>query len=84
MNDTRPPTPSTVRSRWTAKDEAALKELQERKRRINEQNREPLEVLVVTTCPGDGTDHGYVIDWLVENATQLRVLLAPFDHEAGA
>lgn len=73
---------NTVRSRWTAKDEAALQELQERKKRIDEQNREPLQQLA-ETIPGGVFGQGGPEDitkWLIENATELRTLLAPFDH----
>ena len=79
-NDTRPPAPSTVRSRWTSKDEATLQELLERKKRIDQQNREPLQILVACGGSIDGCDIDLLTDWLVENATRLRALLAPFDH----
>jgi hypothetical protein len=78
MNDTRPPAPSTVRSRWTSKDEATLQELTERKKRIDEENREPLQELVYTTDFGGSA----LTDWLIENAAQLRALLEPFDHSS--
>jgi hypothetical protein len=81
MNDTRPPAPSTVRSRWTSKDEATLQELTERKQRIDSENRQPLVELVAsyTNTPAETT---LVTDWLIENATQLRALLEPFDHSS--
>jgi len=71
---------STVRSRWTSKDEATLQELTERKKRIDEENREPLRMIVAQGGAIDGCDIDLLTDWLVENATQLRVLLEPFDQ----
>lgn len=81
MNDTRPPVPSTVRSRWTSKDEATLQELTERKQRIDRENRDPIIHLILgSSYPGGHDGHNEVTDWLVDNATQLRVLLEPFDR----
>lgn len=71
MSNTQPPMSAPVRSRWTAKDEATLQELTDRKQRIDAQNRAPLEDLA------DGSAN---VNWLIENATQLRALLLPFDH----
>lgn len=80
MSNTQPPSMGVplVRSRWTAKDEANLQELTERKARIDAQNREPLEQLVSS----QDTEYQWMTDWLIENATQLRALLVPFDHSA--
>lgn len=84
MNTKPPEMISVVRSRWTAKDEATLQELTERKQRIDSENREPVSVLVHLSCPIDTAAQvgEVVVDWLIENATQLRVLLEPFDNAA--
>jgi hypothetical protein len=80
MTNTVPGELNAVRSRWTSKDEAMLRELIERKKRIDEQNREPLRMIVRESSPAEIDNLGEsVTDWLIENATQLRVLLEPFD-----
>lgn len=72
MSNTQPPMSAPVRSRWTAKDEATLQELTDRKLRIDAQNRE----LVDNTT----NEEEWLPDWLIANATRLRALLLPFDH----
>jgi hypothetical protein len=72
---------STVRSRWTNDDEARLQELVERKRRIVEQNSEPIKVLASTFgLEGFGvSDVGVLVRWMIENADAIRDALEPFD-----
>lgn len=85
--NTKPPV-TTVRSRWSAREEAQLQELIERRRRIMEENREPVLVIVGTFRPDpdriDGANtlqefHSQVADWLIANADALRDALEPFD-----
>jgi hypothetical protein len=68
----------TIRGRWTAKDEALLLELTERKARLMLENREPVAKLV-TELPSRGLAHDTVTDWAISNADALRDALEPFD-----
>lgn len=78
MANTRPPTQS-VRSVWTAKDEASLQELNERKARIMEENREPLRILAAALPTTHTNDIEDVVDWMISNAEAMRDALEPFD-----
>ena len=68
-----------AKSRWTSKDEAALNELVERKRRIMEENREPVRRALqrMATLISD-VDEG-VVDEFIANADAFRDALEPFD-----
>lgn len=91
--NTKPPSDASVRRRWTQRDEAALAELQERRRTIMAENREPVALIVqslgsVTLETTNGqlmaqVDSSILTDWLIANAEALRRALEPFDQEAG-
>ena len=69
---------NSVRSRWTLADEARLLELQERKARVEAQNRGPVETLVLAI---PNTDVTPLTNWLIVHAGPMRAALAPFDEE---
>ncbi len=72
--NTKPPTTENVRSVWTPKDEAALRELQERRRRIMAENEmrvaDALSFLNIT--PAEVED-------VIKAAAVIRDALKPFD-----
>ena len=76
MNTKPPINDDKVRSIWTAKDEAALQELQQRRERIMSAHRQRLEDVLLpvfeTLSPAE-------VDSLLACAEQLRDALAPFD-----
>jgi hypothetical protein len=66
-----------ARNIWTAKDEAKLVELIDRKARVLEASREPL-VAIISRLKLDHGSENEVCDWLIESADELRAALLPF------
>lgn len=75
-HNTRPPTDDSVRSKWTAKDEEALRELTERRKRIMAENVG--RVAVIFDHVGINRD-SVELDHIISNAEAIRDALAPFD-----
>lgn len=65
---------------WTPADEQLLAELNERKQRVDQQQRQPVVDLLSNGCPHvfdrEAPD---VANWMMANADTLRDLLQPFD-----
>ncbi len=72
-----------IRSVWTAKDEAALAELQERKVRVMAEHRKNVMAVMQNDDPRDfglsDEQTDYLAGWLIVNAEPLRDALEPFD-----
>lgn len=64
--------------RWTHSDEAALRKMQERKKRILEASKKPLYDLVLRLRLDHSANHE-ILDILVTNADAFRDALEPFD-----
>lgn len=69
----------TVKRRWTARDEAALIELQQRKTSIMEDNIAPVRALASAMLH---LDEDQMVQHLTRNADAIRDALEPFDSGA--
>lgn len=82
MANTQPMPDPSVRSRWTAKDEADFNERRERRYRIMKENRAPLvelaQVYVDNVPSGPMPTCELIADFLVTNAQRVTELLKPF------
>lgn len=87
---------TTVRSKWTPRDEALFVEMKARREAIMQENRVPLMAITQTlkieeldaTAETDGADTTIsydadkFIDWMISRADALRDALEPFDSGA--
>lgn len=73
-----------IRSVWTAKDEAALAELQERRSRVMAEHKQAVRAVLQNddpwaSVPCEHPADESLVNWLIENAEPLRDALEPFD-----
>lgn len=67
-------------TKWTAKDEAALAAMLERKATALKEIKDPLVAFIADNMPRIGRlEADDVADWLIENVDHIRDLLEPFD-----
>jgi hypothetical protein len=82
MNHTLPPGVSaaivSARSIWSARDEAALQDLLDRKQRIMSQHKEKLADVLGQLDPAAEVPEGFLLA-VIAVAEPLRDALAPFD-----
>lgn len=69
---------SIPRDVWTQREEAALKELVERRARIMAERRKPLDA-IATHIEADTVRGDSIVDSLIKHADALREALRPFD-----
>lgn len=75
--NTKPPAVSAVRSVWTSRDEATLKELTERRTRIMEQNMATL-LMAMEGCCASAAETRFAAEVLISNAETVILALKPF------
>lgn len=75
--NTKPPSDDKTRIVWTAKDEALLKELEERRRRVYDQNFERL-CRAVNGIYSSSVNDDDIAKGLIETAAQVIAALQPF------
>lgn len=69
----------TTKNKWTQHNEDTLQEMLAMKRKVQEENRAPLEVLVGNALGRRDISDEEVVDFLIKNADHVRDLLEPFD-----
>lgn len=70
--------------KWTLRDEHELQRLLELKQETLRTNRAPLLHLTQDSLPVNDEARNLVVDWMINNAEDLRDALEPFDSEERA
>ena len=66
-------------TKWTQQNETELQRLLELKQETMRSNRAPLMRLAEDSLMLDNSQRGAVVDWMIDNAEDLRDSLEPFD-----
>lgn len=70
---------TAIRTLWTAKDEATLADLTDRKHRVMNANRDALREVLARNVSLPLAEFECLIDGTISDAEQLRDALLPFD-----